>query len=281
LLAAARPCQAKRRAPAHTRRSTGEPAHARRTAGSSTRAKTQEARPAQAKTSRISPKRNGGRHRCQPPLRRAKDMPVFVTWSASTRRPTPTRSRSWLTSSGVASHPTAPSVRRSPTPLPQCATRRLASVSGHPAWPESQSHLTFRGPSWGNHSCVPLRSQTFRGRSKSRVALEAITSSGASSRLTPHPLPKEPQHCLPAEIGSLVTCRTRLAVAGFLERPEPPSRSPSDHALVVRVGEAKNRGRSLWITGISGTTVGPVRTTARLLKSPPAPTSTKCLNLLN
>src|SRR3954462_7812363 len=25
-------------------------------------------------------KRNGGRHCCQPPLRRAKDMPVFVTW---------------------------------------------------------------------------------------------------------------------------------------------------------------------------------------------------------
>jgi hypothetical protein len=25
-------------------------------------------------------KRNGGRHCCQPPLRRAKDLPVFVTW---------------------------------------------------------------------------------------------------------------------------------------------------------------------------------------------------------
>jgi len=29
-----------------------------------------------------SAQRNGGRHCCQPPLRRAKDLPVFVTWSA-------------------------------------------------------------------------------------------------------------------------------------------------------------------------------------------------------
>src|SRR5439155_4368158 len=58
---------------------------------------------------RRTAKRNGGRHCCQPPLRRAKDLPVFVTWSASARRLGLTRSRSWLTSSGVAFHPTAPS----------------------------------------------------------------------------------------------------------------------------------------------------------------------------
>ena len=58
---------------------------------------------------RSHPKRNGGRHCCQPPLRRAKDLPVFATWFASTRRLWLTRSRSWLTSSGVAFHPTAPS----------------------------------------------------------------------------------------------------------------------------------------------------------------------------
>jgi hypothetical protein len=27
----------------------------------------------------LAPNRNGGRHCCQPPLRRAKDLPVFVT----------------------------------------------------------------------------------------------------------------------------------------------------------------------------------------------------------
>ena len=48
-----------------------------------------------------------------PILRRAKDLPVFVTWSIEPEG-LPTRSRSWLTSSGVASHLTAPSSRRSP-----------------------------------------------------------------------------------------------------------------------------------------------------------------------
>jgi len=54
------------------------------------------------------PKRNGGRHCCQPPLRRAKDLPVFVTWLIEPFG-LPTRSRSWLTSSGVAFHLAAPS----------------------------------------------------------------------------------------------------------------------------------------------------------------------------
>src|SRR5437762_4199793 len=43
----------------------------------------------------------------------------------------------------------------------------------------------FHGPSWGNHSCVPLCLPKLRGTPISRVAREAITSSGASSRLTP------------------------------------------------------------------------------------------------
>jgi len=45
----------------------------------------------------------------------------------------PTRSRSWLTSSGVASHPTAPSVRRSQINLLDCAARRFAGRSTVPA----------------------------------------------------------------------------------------------------------------------------------------------------
>src|SRR4051812_24758889 len=51
---------------------------------------------------------NGGRHCCQPPLRRAKDMPVFATWLIEPEGLS-TRSRSWLTSSGVASDRTTPS----------------------------------------------------------------------------------------------------------------------------------------------------------------------------
>ena len=49
----------------------------------------------------------------------------------------------------------------------------------------------------------------------SRVALEKIDSSGASSRLAPLPLPKEPWQCLPAEIGPLVTCRIFFPFPAF------------------------------------------------------------------
>src|SRR5438105_7231209 len=76
---------------------------------------------------RPCPKRNGGRHCCQPPLRRAKDLPVFVTWSIEPYG-LPTRSRSWLTSSGVASYRTAPSCEE-PDLLLDCATRRSACLS--------------------------------------------------------------------------------------------------------------------------------------------------------
>ena len=77
-------------------------------------------------------KGNGGRHCCQPPLRRATDLPVFVTWLINLAV-YQTRSRSWLTSSGVASHPTAPSVRRSRFDLLDCAARRFAGLSFAPA----------------------------------------------------------------------------------------------------------------------------------------------------
>ena len=54
--------------------------------------------------------RNGGRHCCQPPLRRAKDLPVFdLPWSRPHEWVCNPASRSWLTSSGVASHLEAPS----------------------------------------------------------------------------------------------------------------------------------------------------------------------------
>jgi len=52
---------------------------------------------------RLAPNRNGARHCCQAPLRRAKDLPVFVTLIHEPEGPK-TRPRSWRTSSGVASH---------------------------------------------------------------------------------------------------------------------------------------------------------------------------------
>jgi hypothetical protein len=50
---------------------------------------------------------------------------------------------------------------------------------------------------------------------RNRVALEKNDSSGASSRLAPLPLPKEPWQCLPAEIGPLATCRIFFPLPAF------------------------------------------------------------------
>ena len=143
--------------------------------------------------------------------------------------------------------------------LPDYATRRFAGLSICPACHRtevlSQSRPMFHGPSWGNHSCVPLCSMKFRGTPMNRVAREAITSSGASSRLAPKRTRKFPP--LPAggdrTFGHLPRPRCRCRLLG---RPGPPSRSPMHHAPAGRVGEAKNAVRSLWIMGISGTTVG-------------------------
>jgi len=64
------------------------------------------------------------------------------------------RSRSWLTSSGVASHLTALSCEK----LDRSTDRQPGGSSIlQPARPDrSQNNRMFHGPSWGNHSCVPL-----------------------------------------------------------------------------------------------------------------------------
>ena len=86
--------------------------------------------------------------------------------------------KSWLTSSGVASHLTTPSEEETDCLL-GCASRRLASLSTIGAW-QSQSHPMFRGPSWVDHSCVPLCSST--RKLPNRVALEGRST-------LPAPLP--------------------------------------------------------------------------------------------
>ena len=127
-------------------------------------------------------------------------------------------SRSWLTSSGVAFHRTALSEEKPDfysTALPEgslvfrCPARLKTEVF-------AQNRPMFRGPSWGNHSCVPLRSpdpKSPRGgrRSRNRVALETDTSSGASSRLAP----KWTRKSLP------IACRRRSVL---LSLPRPSCR---------------------------------------------------------
>ena len=136
---------------------------------------------------RQAPKRNGGRHRCQPPLRRAKDLPVFATWSIEPFGQS-TRSRSWLTSSGVAFHRTAPSCEEPDrsTRLRGPKVRWSFDLSGPASGtevPRSQNRPVFCGPSWVDHSCVPLRSPKIRRSSGAASRLRKIDSSGASSRL--------------------------------------------------------------------------------------------------
>ena len=75
----------------------------------------------------------------------------------------------------------------------------------------------------------------------SRVAREAITSSGASTQLAPSLLPKERQHCLPAEIGSLVTCRTFLPLPAFRRDWD---RCP-DHPVTMHVAPESGK-QKIW-----------------------------------
>ena len=191
----------------------------------------------------LCPNRNGGRHCCQPPLRRAKDLPVFVAWSRSRKSLNPT-SRSWLTSSGVASHRIFPP-KRSPTDLLISATRRIARLSTRLAWRlglgllriplPGQNRSVFHGPSWTNLSCVPLCSIRVRRPSGAASRLRKISSSGASYRLAPRRL----RRAFASPVGGDRTfghLPLRSTLAGFPRRPGPPSRSPDDNALAPSRG---------------------------------------------
>ena len=95
-------------------------------------------------------------------------------------------SRSWLTSSGVASDRTALSEEKPDfywTALPEGSlVFRCPASSKTEVF--AQNRPIFRGPSWVDPSRVPLRSPSSE-EPGSRVALEKEDSSGASSRLAP------------------------------------------------------------------------------------------------
>lgn len=116
--------------------------------------------------------RNGGRHCCQPPLRRAKDLPVFVTWLIESFRPTYPLS--------ILAH----QLRRR---FRSCNSLfRGAWLIYSTTWPEGslvvrsarpgrnrdsgQNRPMFRGPSWEILYRVPLRSPSPRGGREPRRA---------------------------------------------------------------------------------------------------------------
>ena len=157
------------------------------------------------------PNRNGGRHCCQPPSAPSLDLPVFA--SQTVRRPSATRS--WLTSSGVA--------------------------SSFWSYPKVGSE-TFCGPSWVGTSA----SLAPRGSRKLPEALPTLPAPLPVVRLGP-----KPSSSPSGGDRSFRHLPHLLAVAGLLVRRELPSRSQLEPAKLFRVGKAKNASHCLWITGIS------------------------------
>jgi hypothetical protein len=154
-------------------------------------------------------------------------------------------SRSWLTSSGVAFHRTTPSCEEPDrsTRLRGPKVRWSFDLSGPASGtevPRSQNRPVFRGPSWANHSCVPLRSPNLTRKSGSRVALEKIGSSGASSRLAP----KRTRKLFPLPAGGDRTfghLPHPLAVSGSWRGRD---RRP-DHSVTMHVASESGK-RKMW-----------------------------------
>ena len=200
--------------------------------------------------------RNGGRHCCQPPLRRAKDMPVFVTWLIEAFG-LPTRSRSWLTSSGVAFHRTAPSCEEPDrsTRLRGPKVRWSFDLSGPASGtevPRSQNRPSVLRPFLGQpllrpaSLTIPHEEVREPRRAREDCLFRRLFPAGPDKNPKAPPIACRRRSDLWSPAAS--ACRCRL-----LERPGPPSRSPLHNAHPLRVAEAKNAGLSLWITGISGT----------------------------
>jgi hypothetical protein len=185
-------------------------------------------------------------------------MPVFVTWSTLTFRPSRTRSRSWLTSSGVASTERLP-LARSPINLLDCAARRFAGLSTFLARllePRSLEAKTIRC------SAALLGKSSTASRFAHQIP-QGNPGTASRDRKIPLPAPlpgwpeknRSPSHSCRRRSDlwspAASSCRCRL-----LERPGPPSRSPLHHAHIRRVAKAKNARLALWKTGISGTIAG-------------------------
>lgn len=150
-----------------------------------------------------SAKRNGGRHFCQPPLRRAKDLPVFMNQVPG----------------GPASIVQVHQLRRRfPSPAPseeepclllECATRRLASLS-MPGRPEGQA---FRCSAALLGMITPRRPALPVHAPKSASSSVARAEDHLFRRLFPAGFGKEPGGLSP------IACRRR----SVLPSPAAPS----------------------------------------------------------
>ena len=180
---------------------------------------------------RQAPNRNGARHCCQAPLRRAKDLPVFVTLISQPEGPK-IRPRSWRTSSGVAFHRGGPKTRF----LVGFGSRKSLSPQFPSAWPEGFRDLDVPRPFLG---WVPSTQLCLPG-GETALVQGSTSSSGASCRLVRNSLrcvivPKDSSasNFIPSPAGgdrSFGHSPHRLAVAGLLVRRGLPSRSQLERA---------------------------------------------------
>ena len=183
-----------------------------------------------------APKRNGARHCCQAPLRRAKDLPVFVTLISQPEGPK-TRPRSWRTSSGVAFHHGGPKTRF----VDWISSRESLSPQFPSAWPEGFRDLDVPRPFLG---WVPSTQPCLPG-GETALVQGSTSSSGASCRLVRKsaccviaPKGSSASSLIPSPAGGDRSFRhspNRLAVAGLLVRRGLPSRSQVQPAQRIRV----------------------------------------------
>ena len=164
--------------------------------------------------------RNGGRHCCQPPLRRALDLPVFVTWIAC---------------APPSFDPSSPAQasRLDDDPDPKTVFSVLvAALLG--------STLFSRFPSL-------LR---VRAAATERSTLPAPLADWSSEL----PICLHPEG-LQRLICTTIACRRRsvhrFLVAPFPKWPRPLPRSPSGYAPRSESLKAESLAPVLWITGIS------------------------------
>jgi hypothetical protein len=185
---------------------------------------------------RHGPNRNGARHCCQAPLRRAKDLPVFATLISQPEGPK-IRPRSWLTSSGVVSHRGGPKTRF----LVRFGSRKSFASQFPSAWPEGVRDLDVPRPFLGR---VPSTQLCLPG-GETALVQGSTNSSGASCRLVRKsircviaPKGSSASNLIPSPAGGDRYFRhspRRLAVAGLLVRRGLPSRSQLEPAQRLRV----------------------------------------------
>jgi hypothetical protein len=190
-----------------------------------------------------SPNRNGARHCCQAPLRRAKDLPVFVTLISQPEGPK-TRPRSWLTSSGVVSHRGGPKTRF----LVRFGSRKSFSPQFPSAWPEGVRDLDVPRPFLGR---VPSTRLCLPG-GETALVQGSTNSSGASCRLV-----RKSARCVIAPRGSSASSLIPSPAGGdrsFRRSPRLPAvaGSPVRRGLPSRSQLERGRGFRVAPSGIFG-----------------------------